>query len=232
MELISEKEYRELIFEKNSKHLDALLEIVSKTHIDLNQPGLLEGNCMYENCTLNLNPNYINKQINLFSLSRDVSSVLEIGVNAGHSLLIFLVANPNSKIYAFDICSHPYTKPSVDYLNKAFDNRITFFEGDSKKTIPLFYEKYKAVGKHIDLFHVDGEHGMGAHQDFLNCYELSKDTNDSVIVWDDVEHHELNHLWGEYTSNHLIQDISDSYLPTNTNWNGQHAIGLVQRTTI
>lgn len=220
--MILTEDYTKLIFEDNKHHLDALLKIVTQDHIDPNQPGLLEGNCMYDNCTVNLNPSFYNKQMNIFDLASKSSIALEIGVNGGHSLLLMLLANPTSIIYAFDICYHPYTIPCVEYLNKHFNNRIKFFKGDSKETLPEFIQNNPRL--EIDLFHVDGMHEPDTDHDFRNCYKLAK--KEAIMMWDDSENYILNNLWETYIKEEKIQDISNDYRPTYIH---QHAIGLIKK---
>lgn len=220
--MITLENYTKLVFEDNKHHLDALLKIVTKTHIDPAQPGLLEGNCMYDNCTININPVFYNKQINIFNLASQHNNALEIGINAGHSLLVMLLANPSLKIYGFDICIHPYTEPCVDYLNSQFNNRITFFKGDSRVTVPEFIENNPNLG--IDLFHIDGMHDYDTDHDFQNSYKLAK--NNSVMMWDDSDSHILNNLWKGYINEGKIEDITDQHLPTYIH---QHTIGLIKK---
>jgi hypothetical protein len=220
--MIKLENYTKLVFEDNKHHLDELLQIITQDYIDYQQPGYLEGNCMYDNCTTNINPSLYNKQINIFNLASKASNILEIGVNGGHSLLVMLLANPTSIIYAFDICIHPYTIPCVEYLNSHFDNRIKFFKGNSKETLPKFKQDYSEL--EIDLFHVDGMHEPETDHDFRNCYKLAREG--SVIIWDDSESPILNSLWQTYINEGKVHDITNEYLPTYIH---QHTIGLIKK---
>jgi len=218
--------FTKLLFENNAHHLDALLQIVTKQYVDTRQPGFLEGNAIYDNCTTNPNPLFHNKQTNIFNISTEASSILEVGVNAGHSILIMLLANSTSNIYAFDICTHTYTIPCVEYLNKHFNNRIRLFVGDSRKTLPEFI--YQNPGLQIDLFHVDGLHEPDTDIDFKNCYALAK--NDSIMIWDDSENSCLNSLWKGYIeTDKTVVDITNKYLDTSISYYRQHTIGLLKK---
>ena len=220
--MITLESYTKLVFEDNKHHLDALLKIVTQDHIDLNQPGLLEGNCMYDNCTININPAFYNKQINIFNLAKNAKTAIETGVNAGHSLLVMLLANPNIKIYGFDICYHTYTEPCVDYLNSQFNNRITLIKGNSKVTMPEFIQKNPDLQP--DFFHIDGMHEPDTDHDFQNSYKLA--TKDAIMVWDDSDNHILKGLWEGYVSKGKVVDISKDYLPTQIH---EHVIGLIKK---
>jgi len=52
-----------------------------------------------------------------------VRTVCETGFNAGHSTLTYLVANPNVRVYSFDIGGHDYSRDMAIYLRKRFPNR-------------------------------------------------------------------------------------------------------------
>jgi len=220
--MITSENYIKLMFEDNKHHLDELLKIVTKTHIDKNQPGLLEGNCMYDNCTTNINPLFYNKQINIFNTVLDSKIAIEVGVNAGHSLLVMLLANPLLKIYCFDICYHTYTEPCVEYLNNNFGNRITLIKGDSRVTMPKFINDNPNLS--VDFFHIDGMHEPDTDFDFQNSYKLAK--NNSIMLWDDSDSYILNNLWNTYINENKIEDITNNYLPTYIH---QHNIGLIKK---
>ena len=57
----------------------------------------VEGNCFTEHLNVD---NHINeliyKQLNHFSLGQNAYNIMEIGFNAGHSSLLYLLSNPNS----------------------------------------------------------------------------------------------------------------------------------------
>lgn len=220
--MITLEKYTKLVFEDNKHHLDALLKIVTRTHVDPAQPGFLEGNCMYDNCTININPAFYNKQLNIFNTVLNAKTAVEVGVNAGHSLLVMLLANPSLIIYGFDICIHPYTKPCVDYLNSQFGNRINFIEGNSKITMPEFIQNNPNLT--IDFFHIDGMHEIDTDHDFQNSYKLAR--NNSIILWDDSDNDTLNMLWNKYVIGGKVEDITNQYLPTYVH---QHTIGLIKK---
>ena len=98
------------------RHINQLLRIVTSTL--KNDAAKFEGNYFYTHQTFNKSLD-INKQINLMSLAKIEThkNILEIGFNAGHSTLLFLLSHPTSKIYCFDTCQHPYTKLCFDYTN-------------------------------------------------------------------------------------------------------------------
>ena len=97
------------ILDNNKNHFDKLYTICKEIG------EKVEGNCF----TAHLNIDYtinelIYKQLNHFSLGMNATNIMEIGFNAGHSSLLYLLANPNSKlIYEYD--------PYVIYMRKLLD---------------------------------------------------------------------------------------------------------------
>ena len=101
-----------------------------------------------------------------------VKTICETGFNAGHSTLIWLLANPNTKVYSFDLGRHTCTRPMAEYLQKRFPGRLNIELGDSTKTLPDFRRRYPDVK--CDLMIVDGGHTVKvASADFDNFYAMS-----------------------------------------------------------
>jgi hypothetical protein len=121
---------------------------------------------------------------NLQNLVKGRKRVCEVGVNAGHSLLLMLDVNPTAEYVLFDIGIHRYTRPCVEYIQSQFPNtsiRITY--GDSKETLPLCNEEF-------DFIHIDGGHeGPEVISDYTvsirliapNCPVVFNDYNYSFI---------------------------------------------------
>ena len=164
---------------------------------------ILEGGCMYEHgyssCIIS---NYsLNKQLNLYDLSKNSENILEIGFNLGNSALLFLLSNSKSKIICFDICIHKYVKLCFNYLDELFPNRLQLIEGDSTNTVPLFYEK--KYDNYFDLIHIDGGHHEHiARQDFLNTYPMAK----RLIIFDDDWLSHLNNLIQTYIQKNIVEE--------------------------
>jgi len=59
------------------------------------------------------------KQKLLFEISKQINSVLEIGVYMGHSLLIILLANPNVTFTGIDI-DEKYSAKAINLLSSYF----------------------------------------------------------------------------------------------------------------
>ncbi len=64
---------------------------------------------------------------------KDAKNILEIGLNGGHSMAIFLLSNPKLEVLSFDICQHNYVKDIANYYKNKYN--FNFVEGDSLITV-------------------------------------------------------------------------------------------------
>ena len=170
-----------------------------------------EGNIFTEDKSFIYSTRLFTKQVNVFRAAKNAKNIIEIGFNAGHSSLLMLLANSESKLTIFDINWHTYTKPCFEYLDSLFPGRMTFIEGDSVNTVPEFksYEKY-------DLVHIDGAHD---HIHFISdIFNIKRFINqNSIVMLDDVNEngtvHPLDIITGVFSEEGII-DIQTDYRPT------------------
>ena len=185
--------------EDNKIYFDNIKEIVSKY---TNQP---EGNCFWDHLTFNEYEEFNNKQFNIYYLGSISNNIMEIGFNAGHSCLLMLLANPNSKITIFDICMHKYTIPCFNYLNKEFPNRLELIIGNSLDTVINYKEKK------FDLLHIDGYHEEEhVYHDILNSRKLAEKNN--IVILDDDNLPPLNRLHREFIKFGVLEIFKDPNL--------------------
>jgi predicted O-methyltransferase YrrM len=146
---------------------------------------------------------------NLQNLVKGRTRVCEVGVNAGHSLLLMLEVNPTAEYVLFDIGIHRYTQPCVEYIQSQFPNtsiRITY--GDSKETLPLCNEEF-------DFIHVDGGHNEPeVISDYTESMRLIR--ANCPIVFDDYDYPFIHTFLTNKLRTNKIQLFVDSTLhPTN-----------------
>jgi len=110
--------------------------------------------------------------------------ICEVGMGAGYSLLMFLIATTEggwkngATVYEFDIGLDfpddygPRKKISYDYTNKMFGDRVRYIWGNTSETIPQFREDNPDFV--CDIMHIDGDHSAdGCTRDLYNMRFLS-----------------------------------------------------------
>ncbi len=109
----------------------------------------------------------------IFDIARSIrpKNVCEIGFNAGHSALNWLVANANSNVYSWDIGRWNYTHKMMQHLQAQFPGRLTTFLGDSRIMVPKVARNSTFK---CDIISIDGGHTFEvARADILNMKALA-----------------------------------------------------------
>ncbi len=174
----------EMFADAFTRRLDAIAEIVK------NSGEGLEGNIFYPDGdkayagrppAAELAP----ARRNMWRAARFKERLLEVGVNAGHSALLALSANPKLEYYGVDILSHAYTAECVDFLKGEFPGRVHLFPGDSREVLPWLVGRRDELA--FDLFHVDGGHTSEvAESDVANCIRMGTGERGRHLLLDDV----------------------------------------------
>lgn len=147
-------------------------------------------------------------------------SYLEIGTRRGHSLC--MAVNCSSEplnLFSFDIWIENYAgeaNPGPEFIKKELDNfafigNIAFMNGDSKKTIPEFFQNTSNT-QEIDLIFVDGDHSEeGAKTDLLNVVDHI--ALGGLLVFDDIIHPDhlyLYKVWNDVLANRKNFELRES----------------------
>lgn len=145
------------------RHAAALKECVRSTGEEL------EGSCFTYHRTLEDAPQLRSKRINLWAAgaaagaAASKAKILELGVNAGHSLLLFWMAAGEKveQIDCIDMGDHSYLDICFAYLQKAFPtfgSKVSLSKADSRSLLAQ-----RVLRDHenetYDLIHMDGGHG-------------------------------------------------------------------------
>jgi hypothetical protein len=165
---------------------------------------LLEGNIFYAD----LADRYVNQppdarlapaRRNAWRAVRFKERLLEIGVNAGHSALLALSANPRLEYYGVDIMSHAYTAECVDFLKGEFPGRVHLFTGDSREVLPWLVSRRAELA--FDIFHVDGGHtDEVCRSDMGNCIRIASGQRGRHVLLDDVHASWIFDVYCEFVS--------------------------------
>ena len=137
---------------------------------------------------------------NLLTLAKGKSKICEIGVNAGHSLLLMVSSNPAAEYVLFDLGGHGYTRPCVEYIKNAYPStKITEIYGDSNLTL----RKYTSELNSFDLIHIDGGHETHTVvNDFIYTQFLLK--KDGVVIFDDYNFGNIKEVVDYYVDRNVI----------------------------
>ena len=136
---------------------------------------------------------------NMWRATRFKRQLLEIGVNAGHSALLALSANPSLAYYGVDLGVHRYTGPCVEYLKSEFPGRVHFWTGDSREVLPYLAMHYADLD--FDIFHVDGGHTTElCRTDIANCLHLARGGRGKHLLLDDIDASWIFDVYSEFVS--------------------------------
>lgn len=114
-----------------------------------------------------------------------ITSVIEIGLNAGHSADHILKTCPQiQKFVSIDINIHPYSTLAIEYFSKKYAGAFQFIQGDSHVIVPDYATHFPK--QKFDLIYIDGSHTYeGSFGDIQNCEKLA---HPDTILWIDDYH--------------------------------------------
>ncbi len=195
------------------------MELVQNEHIKnitnilKNIGERIEGNLICdispENYVYNTN---IAKIRNLQYLCKGKQKIMEIGINACHSLIIMLLENPDAEYLLFDLNNHKYTVPTLEYIKHAFPNtKINVIFGNSVNTISEYISNNPSEINTYDLIHLDGGHTQNIFShDYNNSKILLKDNG--IVIFDDYNMNEIKQFINMKLKQLEICPINDNHL--------------------
>lgn len=150
------------------KRLTSLNNALVKTMGGTDEEPSLNGNLFYAH----KDPHFVQsdlidkfevKRKNFFKLAKHISTLLEVGVNGGHSLFLALSANPSLQVIGVDVAVRletswapveKYVPAAFKWLEKEFPDRCTFIKGNSLVELPKFTLNNQSLV--VDAVHLDG----------------------------------------------------------------------------
>ena len=131
----------------------------------------------------------------IYRTSSTVRTICETGFNAGHSTLLWLMANKHANVFSFDLGEHDYSRHIAKYLANRFDNRLHVTWGDSRKTLPKFREQHPDVK--CDVVIIDGGHTIQiANSDWYNFCYMSK--MNTMLILDNYPDKRWGYDYGDF----------------------------------
>ena len=124
--------------------------------------------------------------------------VCEVGFNAGHSTLLWLMQDPRVRVRAFDLGIHWYSPHVTGFFDAAFDaGRVDVTFGDSQQTLPAFAAAFNSTEppEFCDLIFVDGDHHFDAALADLRNLRAAARPGHHVLLMDDPDHDEVGRAW-------------------------------------
>lgn len=194
----------------SNEALESTTDIKNINNIIKKHTNFIEGNCLYQHNS-NFIPfekgdRYDNKLIlrnNLYNIAKNAKNIMEIGLNGGHSLAIFLLSNNNLKVLSFDICQHNYVKDIANYYKNKYN--FIFVEGDSLITVKEYNNDIK-----YDIIHIDGGHSEKCViNDLINCKRFAH--KDTLVIFDDTNATHISNIINKYCQSNFIKELDYSF---------------------
>jgi predicted O-methyltransferase YrrM len=177
----------------------------------------VEGNLICDISSDNFTDHINEKKIhNLLKLSENKSKICEIGVNAGHSLLLMISTNPKAEYLIFDLNGHSYTKPCVEYIKNAYPStKIKEVYGDSNITLKQYIDSNELHT--FDLIHIDGGHEtVTVENDFTYTQQLL--AKDGIVIFDDYNYGNIRNVIDYYVDKKVISEYTDGVIKTDLHY--------------
>ena len=207
------------------RHLSSMQYLYDNALNITGDAAKIEGNLYTRHQSSQRHPQWKLRRMAKIAKNPRITSYLEVGVNAGHSLMnVLLAGKAINKVLLFDLAAHSYMKPNLKYIRNQFPHvDITLVEGDSTKTIPRTPVRHK-----FDMIHIDGGHSRKiAYSDIINCRSFAH--ADSILIIDDCEFNEQETCLGGAVKQCIDEGIIKIYCCDGSK--GEHIIGRYIDTT-
>jgi len=144
------------------------------------------------------------------SLSFPPTTVCEVGFNAGHSALLWLMAGA-ARVVSFELGHHNYSHVAHDWIAARFPGRLHVVMGDSSRTVPAFHAMFPHERCHVLL--IDGGHQFEpAWNDLVHFRSLAPfapsrgSRRGHVLLVDDVDMTHVGAAWAQARARGLVRE--------------------------
>jgi len=160
--------------------------------------------------------------------------VCEVGFNAGHSALLWLLAGA-TRVISFELGQYNYSQLAAGWLLDRFPGRLNVVLGDSFRTVPTFRTMFPH--EVCDIVLVDGGHTTeAAWGDLVHLKEFvevgSDAKNGHIVLVDDSHMPGVGAAWKQAQEKGLVvedgqvesqyAEINDVPFSVDLQWNGQY----------
>lgn len=149
-----------------------------------------------------------------YAVARDnpwATTVCEVGFNAGHSFMAFMLGNPKISYISFDTGGLGWTEEMIAVMQEAFPGRLTYVKGESESTVAK-YTGGEGGGSNFagcDIVSADGlHHGLFSYMDMMDLRKISK--KGAIVLLDDwsTQFPDVKASWERITVNEgIVQQI-------------------------
>jgi hypothetical protein len=81
-------------------------------------------------------------------------TICEVGLNAGHSAVLWLEAQPNATVFIWDLGDNPYSAAAVQYLEYVYGDRLAIWIGPAQDNLVKVQNAHPRIG--CDVVAIDG----------------------------------------------------------------------------
>lgn len=110
-------------------------------------------------------------------------TICELGFNAGHSALMFLLLAPKARVLSFDLGDIPWARWSAALLNATHGHRFTYIMGSSLATVPAYAAANP--GTRCDVVFIDGAKDYAIRKADLKNFRRLADAG-ARLLFDEV----------------------------------------------
>jgi predicted O-methyltransferase YrrM len=141
--------------------------------------------------------------------SSSEKTVCEVGFNAGHSALLWLLAGA-TRVVSFELGQHSYSHVAAEWLSVRFPGKLHLVMGDSMQSVPLYHTMFP--DEKCNIVFIDGghkfEHAKSDMLNFRKFVELSPSASlGHILLVDDTNMPEVGAAWAQAQAEGTVVEV-------------------------